>query len=503
MPHKKNKPYKGSRSIRIGVAVALIATIIVAREHLSPRPTQQPEIASLPHTSLDVFASEPGIIPPFPMPDIAQPIFPDRACAISDYGAVADGTTKNTAAIARAIDDCASKGGGHVVIPSGTWFTGPIRLRSGIDLHLDDGAELVWSSDLADYLPVVFSRYEGIENYSYSPLISARDAENIAVTGKGKLTGQGQDWVGLNDTNVTRSLYDMGAQNLPVDKRVFGDKDHLLRPTFIEFIRCHSVLMEDFSIGSGPFWTIHPVYSSDIIVRGIDVLTDGKNNDGIDFDSSRNILVENSRFDTNDDAIVLKSGKSQDGLRVNIPTENVVIRHSTVTNGHGAIAIGSEIAGGARDVFAYDIRSTGSQYGVRIKTMSAEIGRAEDMWFQDMNIDNASFAAIQLMMNYGNPTGTDDSASTAGRFPVIRNIHFSGITGTDNKNSFDIQGLPQSPIRNVTFENMPISSRYGSTLSYASDISFTHITGKVDKGPTFSVQNSTNITANGRPLLSK
>ena len=443
---------------------------------------------------IDIFQNETAIVPPFAMPKIAQPVFPDRTCAITDYGAIADGKTKNTLAIGKAISDCASLGGGKVLVPAGTWFTGPIHLESGINLHLEKGAELIFSTDLADYLPVVFSRYEGIENYSYSPLIYAKDSENIAVTGEGKLNGQGQNWTDLNDTRITRSLYDMGEKNTPLKERIFGDRAHLLRPTFIEFINCSAILLQDFSIGSGPFWTIHPVYSSDIIVRNINVLTTGKNNDGIDLDSSKNILIENSSFHTNDDAIVIKSGKGQDGLRVNRPTENVVIRHTAIENGHGAIAIGSEIAGGARNIFAYDVQSNGSQYGVRIKTLRNEIGLAENIWFQNITITRTSFNAVQLTMLYDNTSVEENPGDLKTHFPTIRNIHFTGLAGTNNKNSVDIEGLPNSKVSDVSFRNSALSGTYGSIVANAVNVTFDHFNGVIEKREVFIVKDSENIS---------
>ncbi len=476
--------------ILVSTVVLLLLLFFPIRQYFLAKQTKD----RFPKIFIDIFQNEATIVPPFAMPKIAQPIFPNRTCAITDYGAIADGKTKNTVAISNAISDCAAQGGGIVLVSAGTWFTGPIHLESGINLHLEKGSTLIFSTDLTDYLPVVFSRYEGIENYSYSPLIYAKDSENIAITGEGMLNGQGQAWTDLNDTRITRSLYDMGDRNTPVKERVFGDPSHLLRPTFIELINCSAILLEGFSIGSGPFWTIHPVYSSDIIVRNISVLTNGKNNDGIDLDSSKNILVENSHFETNDDAIVIKSGKGQDGLRINRPTENVVIRHTAIENGHGAIAIGSEIAGGARNIFAYDVQSNGSQYGVRIKTLSNEIGLAENMWFQNITVTRTSFNAVQLTMLYDNVSVEENPGDLKTHFPTIHNIHFTGLAGTKNKNSVNIDGLPNSPISNISFQESALSGTYGSTVTNAANITFDHFNGTIDKREVFIVKNSENIS---------
>ncbi|MHC4622114.1 MAG: glycoside hydrolase family 28 protein, partial [Planctomycetota bacterium] len=234
----------------------------------------------------------------------------------------------NTKAFAAAVAACNEAGGGKVIVPPGTWLAGPIHLRSNVNLHLESGAEIRFSTDFEDYLPVVFTRYEGIECYNYSPPIYANDCTNIAVTGSGKLNGQGQAWwtKKQKQKEAAQKLHEM-TRGVPVKDRIFGRPDAFLRPSFIQFINCRDVLLEGVTVGSGPMWTIHPVYCENVIVRKVTLHTKGPNNDGVNPDSCKNVLIEYCNFDTSDDAIAVKSGRDEDGWRVGRPSENIVVRH--------------------------------------------------------------------------------------------------------------------------------------------------------------------------------
>ncbi len=440
-------------------------------------------------TELAIFNDGSTVTPPFDMPTIVQPVFPDRTCDISSYGSVDGGIVKNTKAIDDAISDCAKQGGGHVVIPKGTWLTGAVHLQDNIDLHLEPDASLVFSPDPNDYLPVVLSRYEGIDVYNYSPLVYAYGKQNIAITGKGKLVGNGKNWEGLGDLGVTHDLYAMGASGVPVPERVFGSTEKMLRPSFVEFLNSRYILLEDFSIDGGPMWTLHPTYSRDIVVRNVSVITDGQNNDGLDIDSSQNVLVENSLFNTNDDAIAIKSGKAQDGLKVGIPTENVIIRNNVVEGGHGGIAIGSEIAGGVHNVFGYDCTMRGIQYGIRLKALATEQVSASDLWFRNIIADKVLFDTIQMTMHYG----SDQAEGEPTGVPVFKNIYFSGITSPRTRGSIELDALESSPIQNVTIENTDITAGTGATMNNVIDITLKSVSIKPKYEPLFTITNGRNV----------
>ncbi len=475
----------------IGLLIAL-STFFNHQSLISIKPILSPQLPQpLPKyetINIDPFQDEQKIIPPFKMPAIVQPIFPERICNITDYGALADATTKNTRAIANAIADCAKNGGGHVVIPKGSWLTGAVQLENNIDLHLDEGASLIFSTDPNDYLPVVLSRYEGIDVYNYSPLIYANDKQNLAVTGKGKILGNGKAWLDYNDVSVTHSLYEMGDKSVPIKKRVFGSAEKMLRPAFIEFIHSNSILLEDFSIENGPMWTIHPTYSQNIIIRNISILTTGKNNDGIDLDSAKNVLIENSQLNTNDDSIALKSGKARDGLKVNQATENIIIRNNIISNGHGGIAIGSEIAGGVQNVFMYNCSIVENQYGIRLKGLENEGVWAKNLWFQDIKMEKLLFDTIQMTMHYGS-----DQASGNTGVPVFKNIHFTNIVSQHAHGSIEIDALDKSPVEDVTIENSKIAASSGIDINNVNNFSMKKTTVQSKNDPTYSITNSRNI----------
>lgn len=424
---------------------------------------------------------------------VNEPIFPDHICSIIDYGAIADGKTLNTEAFEKAIDSCASSGGGKVNVPAGVWLTGPIHLRSNINLHIERDATILFSTNARDYLPVVFSRFEGIEYYNYSPPIYAENSTNVAITGVGTLDGQGPVmWWKMKDraTVSINKLYAQGDDNVPLTERVFGTETAGLRPAFIEFVHSSNILIEDIKIQNGPMWTIHPIYSDNIIVRGVDIATSpGPSTDGIAIDSSVNVLVENTTLDTGDDAIVLKSGRDREGIRLHLPTENVVIRNCTIKDAHGAIAIGSEMSGDVRNVFVSDINISTAQYGFRIKATRGRGGIVENIWVQNVNIRNASIEAVQITTAYGLPFRVDSTTP-----PLFRNIHLKNISARKTSQAISVDGLPELPISDISFEDITLPTRLGIELTDTDTISFKNMRLTLkDSDPLFEVTDSSHI----------
>src|SRR5205085_1230806 len=287
---------------------------------------------------------------------IKPPTFPARDFKITDYGATIGGTSDCTEALRKAIEACHVAGGGRVVGPQGLFLTGEIHLRSHVSLYVSEGATLKFSSDPAKYLPVVYTRFEGTECMNYSPLIYAFEQENIAVTGTGTLDGSAADenwWAwnrkGANGADALarasiRRLIDFGERGVPVKDRVFG-QGYYLRPNFIQPYRSRNVLIEGVRIINSPMWEIHPVLSTNVTVRGVRINTHGPNNDGCDPESSRDVLIEDCTFDTGDDCIAIKSGRDNDGRRVGVAAENIIVRNCTMKDGHGGVVIGSEVSG--------------------------------------------------------------------------------------------------------------------------------------------------------------
>ena len=420
------------------------------------------------------FADKGPVEIPFMMPEIPEVSFPDRVCPITDYGAIGDGQFMNTKNFAEAIADCAKKGGGKVVVPAGNWLTGPIHLQSNIDLDLQEGSKILFSDKFSDYLPVVFSRFEGTELYNYSPFIYAKNCQNVAITGSGELDGQGKAWLKWNDIQANsvaelyganvipeelsiEKLYNMARRGIPVEKRIFGNEQDALQPSFIQFVNCNKILLEGIKIINSPSWTIHLLYSSNMIVRNIEIDTDGRNTDGIVLDSSKNVIIENSTLGAGDDAVVLKSGKDRDGWRIGKPTENIIIHDLKIAKGHSGIALGSEMSGGIKNVLAYNINIQSSDYGIRFKAMRGRGGIVEKIWIKNIFIQRAKSDAIQMDMNYGTPL--PDYAKN--RPPVFRDININDLECHRAKNVATLTGLSESPLENVTLQNINISSKNG------------------------------------------
>ena len=294
---------------------------------------------------------------------VQPPKFQNRDFEITHYGAKAGADA--TQAIRKAIDACATAGGGRVVVPGGVFPTGPIHLKSNVNLHVTEGATLRFSRDPKDY-PLVFTRWEGTECMNYSPLIYAFEQTNIGITGTGTLDGQSDcdhwwPWKGKTGTcsgsdggpdqaKDRAALVAMADKDVPVKDRIFG-LGHYLRPQFIQPYRSQNVLIEGVKIRNSPMWEVHPVLCRNVIVRNVDISTHGPNNDGCDPESCRDIVVQGCIFDTGDDCIAIKSGRNRDGRRLNAPCENLVIENCTMKDGHGGVSIGSEASGGVRNVF--------------------------------------------------------------------------------------------------------------------------------------------------------
>lgn len=432
--------------------------------------------------------TDPWLMLPGILQRIAAPTFPARDFDIARFGAVADANTNNGSAIAAAIAACAQSGGGRVVVPAGRFFTGPIHLRNGVNLHLAEGAELAFSDEPKDYLPPVLVRVGGIELFNYSPLIYARDCTNIAVTGTGRLNGNARRWWEWR-SRETRAGFEMGARGVPVAQRVFGKPEHGIRPSFLSFVSCTNVLLEDFTIGSGPNWTIHPIYCQNTIIRGVQVITDGPNNDGIDPDSCRDLLIENCTFDTGDDCVVLKSGYNEDGWRVGRPTENVVMRNCFSQRGHGGLVIGSEMSGGVRNVFMEDCRFEGTDRAIRIKSRADRGGVVERIYARNLRVKNLQREVAILNMDYG----ADRNQPLNLKPPVFRDMQFENITGDGVPTAILIQGMAESPVANIRFVNLKVNSTKGVVANFATGLIFDHVQVMPTQGPVFELNEAAEI----------
>jgi len=436
---------------------------------------------------------------PFDMPQLSRPVFPDRVFNVADHGAVGDGRTKNTQAIATAIDACAKAGGGVVLLPKGTWLTGAIHLKSNVNLHLGQGATLRFSDDPTDYLPVVFTRWAGFECYNYSPLIYACDCENIAVTGPGTIDGNGRPWWPWEkrqaDTAM-RMYKEQILKDVPVAERVYGRPEHGLRPQLISPIRCKNVLLEGFTIAkAGPFWTIDLVYCDRVIARRLRVLTTGgPNTDGLNVDSSTNVLIEHCYFNTGDDCICMKSGMNEDGWRVGKATENVVVRYNLTEKGHGGVVFGSDTSGGIRNVFFHSCIFRGTDVGIRLKSTRGRGGVVERLWGRNIDMARVRREAIQMTTAYRAWMGT-----TKGKAPTFRNMTFRDLKVSGAGQAVKLQGLPEAPIQSLRLADITMTTREGFSAEWTKDVRLEKVTIRASKPPALRWKHCDSLTIDGQP----
>jgi polygalacturonase len=395
-------------------------------------------------------------------PRVEPPTFPSRTFDITKFGAVGDGRTKCTDAIRKAMAACSSAGGGRVLVPAGRFLTGAIHLESNVNLHVTGDATLLFSRDPNDYLPVVFTRFEGVECMNYSPFIYAFEKNNIAVTGPGLLDGQADEqhwwpWAGKarggwksgqpSAEGDRKRLFDMGEGDAPVKDRVFG-AGHYLRPNFVQPNRCNNVLLEGFRIRASPMWELNPVLCHNVAVRGVQIDSHGPNNDGCDPEASRDVLISNCTFSTGDDCIAVKSGRNRDGRRIGVPCENVLIQDCAMKDGHGGVSIGSEVSGGIKNIVVErcHMSSPHLQRGLRIKTNSYRGGNIENITFSHVTIGVVAEAAIEVDFFYEEGEG--------GPFqPAVKNIFVSDVTCQKSKYAIYLRGYANDPISGVTISH--------------------------------------------------
>ena len=430
--------------------------------------------------------SEPREIP-FPFPELSPPEFPDQIFDIVKFGAVGDGKTKNTEAFKKAIARCVEDGGGRVLVPAGEWLTGPIHLRSKVNLHLEKGATIRFSRDYADYLPVVFIQRGGVRCFNYSPPIYAKDAEDIAITGEGVIDGQGDAWWPWKKKQPGMSkLFEQGAAGVPVEQRIFGTEEDGVRPPFVHPIDCRNVLIEGVTFKDGPSWNLHPVWCENVIIRNVRIEAHGPNNDGIDPDGCRNVLIENCAIDVGDDNICLKSGRDQDAWTVGKPCENVVIRNCRTLSGHGGVTIGSEMSAGVRNVFVTDCEFDGTDRGIRLKTRPGRGGVVENVWIRNITMRNIRMEAIRINMNYdGEPIEKEmnygERKVLSRDIPVFRKIFIENVKCESARRAFQFFGLPQSPIQTVELKNIDITAAGEGTIDFVEGVKLKNFSVKIVK----------------------
>ena len=474
----------------------------------------------------------------FDMPEIQIPAFPDYSVNIADFGAVGDGKTKNTKAFADAIRDAAENGGGKVVVSRGIWLTGPIRLRSNINLHVEEGALILFSPDFDDY-PLIETSFEGLETYRCISPIYGYGLENIAITGAGVIDGSGDAWRPVKRSKMTKQQWEtlvasggvlnqkgdiwypteqalkgveMSKMNVPEELETKEQHEAIkdfLRPVMVSLVKCKKVLLDGPTFQNSPAWNLHPLMCEELTLRNITVRNPwySQNGDGVDIESCKNVAVYNSRFDVGDDAICIKSGKNEDGRARGIPTENLIVKNNVVYHGHGGFVVGSEMFGGVKNVHVSNCTFIGTDVGLRFKSTRGRGGIVENIYISNIDMIDIPTEPIRFNLYYGGRSPipeaeeetSDVDALTAQMPPVteetpqFRNIYMKNIVCRGAGKAIYMQGLPEMNVDNIHLENIDITADKGVECIDSKNISFTNVQINVKKGPVMNFYNAKNI----------
>ena len=476
----------------------------------------------------------------FEMPKVIIPTFPEYQVNIADFGAVADGTTKNTQAIANAIADVVKNGGGTVIIPRGVWVTGPITLQSNLNLHLNDGALLLFTADKDDY-PLISTSFEGLDTYRCLSPINGKNLENVAITGNGTIDGNGDAWRAVKKSKMSESQwsqlvksggllsdngktwypsesYQRGAEatsgffNVPkttsqADFEVFKD---FLRPVMVSIVNSKNVLLDGPTFQNSPAWNLHPLMCENVTLRNLNVRNPwySQNGDGLDLESCTNVLIYNNTFDVGDDAICIKSGKGVDGRKRGIPTANVIIKNNIVYHGHGGFVVGSEMSGGVKNIHVSKCTFMGTDTGLRFKSTRGRGGVVENIYISDIDMINIPTEPIRFNLFYGgqSPVLEEDQEAAivdekmvpvTEETPSFKDIYMTNIRAVGCESAGYFQGLPEMNLKNINISNSNLEARKGINLIDADGVSFSNVSVKVAKGLPLTIYNGKNIKLEG------
>ena len=464
------------------------------------------------------------------LPKIAQPNFKKDTLNIQKLGAKPDGVTLNTQTINNAINTISKKGGGVVLVPKGIWLPGPIELKSNVNLHIQKSAIVLFTGDKSQYA-LVEGSYEGKKAARNQSPISATGVENIAITGKGIIDGNGDVWRAVNKAQLTEGQWKEkvasggvvradgkawypseqflkasveGKSMLLTDGKKpadFADMKDFLRPNLLVLTQCKKVLIDGVTFQNSPAWCLHPLMTENLTIRNVVVKNPeyAQNGDGMDIESCKNFLIEGCTLDVGDDAICIKSGKDEEGRKRGMPTENGIIRNNVVYNGHGGFVIGSEMSGGARNLFVYDCTFMGTDKGLRFKSVRGRGGVVENIYAKNIYMKDIAQEAIFFDMYYfvkfATDSPRDERPIVNEGTPIFRNMKFENIVCHGAKKGIFVRGLPEMPIQNIVIENATLQAEEGAILIDASGITCKNVALLSEKTePVISIENSQKIT---------
>jgi polygalacturonase len=444
---------------------------------------------------------------------VDTPTFGAFRTSITDHGAIADGKTIITEAFSKAINACNQAGGGIVAVPQGLWITGPIQLKSNVNLHLEDGAIVMFSKNLDDY-PLIKNYFEGVEEVRAMPLIYANNLENIAITGRGIFDGSGQIWRPVKKGKLTDSQWRLliseggvvdektsmwypnagameAAQNptLARSTSMEGKERYkaFLRPPLVNILNCNKVLFDGPTFQNSPGWCIHPLLSKNLTFININIRNpwNAQNGDGIDIESCRYVHLENATLDVGDDGICLKSGKNEEGRKRGVATEDVTIKNCVVYHGHGGFVVGSEMSGGVKNVKITDCSFLGTDVGIRFKSNRERGGMVENIEISNINMINIPTNAIGFDLYYGGLSVVEQNElgikpdytpfAINESTPVFKNIRIKDVVCNGALTAIFVNGLPEMPIENMDLENINIIAKQGASFAFAKEISMKNV----------------------------
>ncbi|NGM64501.1 glycoside hydrolase family 28 protein [Sphingobacterium sp. SGR-19] len=389
-----------------------------------------------------------------------RPTFPERT----------DSLRSGATDIQDRIDQLATAGGGTLVLTAGDYSSGRVELKSNVNLHLAEGAVLTFRSEIGDFLPVVYTRNEGIELYSLGACIYAHNAENIAITGKGKLVGPGEGSV--RERTMTHEVIEKVVDlDKPIEDRIYDGETEpfIFPPALIAPISCKGVFIEGISLERSAFWNIVPTFCENVIIRGIQVHSKGiPRGDGIDIESSKNVLVEYCSLYTGDDCIAIKAGRGYDGLRANRPSENIVVRYCLAGEGHGGITLGSETAGMIKNLYVHDCAFDGTDVGIRFKTRRPRGGGGQNIVFENIRM-NVVHSALRWDMlgssqHVGAQASRDFAVEVNALTPKFSNVTINNVLIESAADCINVEGIPESRLENVKISNIHATGKRYLTI---------------------------------------
>lgn len=431
---------------------------------------------------------------------LTMPKFNDKEFLITDFGAIGNGKFVNTEAINSAITKCNAEGGGRVIVPRGIWFCGPIILKSNVELHLEDGAVILFSPNYDDY-KLIYTNWEGFFTYRCISPIYAKDCENIAITGKGVLDGNGGAWRPVKKFKMTERAWDSlvksggvvveGKEDIwwPTEMAMEANREIIpnpkilkdeelckkyrdyLRPVLVNFTKCKNILLDGPTFQNSPAWCLHPWLCENLLIQNVSVRNPwfSQNGDGIDVECCKNVIVKDSTFDVGDDALCVKSGKNEDGRELATPCEFVRFENCTVYHGHGGFVVGSEMSGGVKDIYVKDCTFIGTDTGLRFKSCIGRGGVVENIYIDGVNMTEIPKEAIIFTMGYDMDTKEGQEVSKE-EIPEFKNIEIKNVVCAKAETPISISGLSEMPIHDITLENISITAKKEVSITKAENI---------------------------------